>query len=366
MTGLAAARLGLLMTLFTAGVATAQMRPVASDGQLVAYASSGPCAARMVVTVQAPTQAAFEGDRLQLQRLLAIARAELTDRCPRLSSLVVRSSVGRVEAHHATLSAENGWRLPAPAAVARAPTPSAPAPSPAPAPAGSGLRSWAPAIPAPGRDAYVSPGAAQVDEVAAWRSFNWISEGEGHAALRPIELSASSRRLGATELAALTQFHNWLVRVPGQQGAAAPTWSNWHFAGPNFRTAERQANGRYRYTEGDFQRRGDQLCVPLGGRTRCFHVVELRGRDLAHAVVDASGGRPVFLVAAIAEGDPYGRAEEARIQARRDRFRNEPGRAADMEESERQADAWLRRQEEREELDRLCEFAHPSDRRCWR
>lgn len=94
--------------------ASAAERQIARHQGLTASIDSGfGCAREASVTVRAPDENAYAGDRLTLQRLLATVRAGLSADCPTLSEIDVTGlAVGR-PVFRATITAENGWALPA-------------------------------------------------------------------------------------------------------------------------------------------------------------------------------------------------------------------------------------------------------------
>ncbi|MGG5812388.1 hypothetical protein [Falsiroseomonas sp. CW058] len=111
---------------FTTAPAAEQL--IATHGSLTAsVAGSASCGANARLTVRAPDEGAFSGDRIELQRLLGVARSAMEADCPALRQIDVSGLANGRPAFQGTLTAANGWRLAA--AGPRAPPPSETRPS---------------------------------------------------------------------------------------------------------------------------------------------------------------------------------------------------------------------------------------------
>ena len=82
------------------------------QGLTASVDSNFGCAPSASVTVRAPEASAYTGDRIALQRLLGTVRAGLGADCPILSELNVTGFADGDPAFQATITADDGWRLP--------------------------------------------------------------------------------------------------------------------------------------------------------------------------------------------------------------------------------------------------------------
>lgn len=93
--------------------ASADERQIARHQGLTASIDSNfGCARQASITVRAPNEDAYGGDRLALQRLIATVRAGLSAECPIVSEIDIMGLAAGTPAFQVTISAESGWVLP--------------------------------------------------------------------------------------------------------------------------------------------------------------------------------------------------------------------------------------------------------------
>ncbi len=113
MRGLASFLLACACWCFISTLAIAAERSVARHQGLTASVDSGfGCARSASITVRAPEASAYTGDRIALQRLLGAARAGLGANCPILNEIDITGFADGDPAFRATITADDGWRLP--------------------------------------------------------------------------------------------------------------------------------------------------------------------------------------------------------------------------------------------------------------
>lgn len=103
----------LICWVLIASPAGAVERQIAYHQGITASIDSGfGCARQTSITVHAPDDNAYTGDRIALQRLLVIVRAGLGAECPTLSEIDIAGLAAGKPAFYATITAANGWVLP--------------------------------------------------------------------------------------------------------------------------------------------------------------------------------------------------------------------------------------------------------------